>query len=109
MLSVSSDILYKNPCSWVSWTISNLCLWSSSALIADKQLKEENDTSSTGSQMAKQVTMRGNIKHNLLFSALREILSEISRKMRERREEYENMTRLGIFVLLQAAPGDRSV
>lgn len=37
-------------------------------------------------QMAKQVTIRGNIKHNLLFSALREILSGISRKMRERRE-----------------------
>ena len=63
-------------------------------------------------QMAKQVTIQGNIKHNLLFSALREILSGISRKMRERRgeeEEYENMTRLGIFVLLQADPGDRSV
>lgn len=63
-------------------------------------------------QMAKQLTIRGNIKHNLLFSALREILSGISRKMRERRgeeEEYENMTRLGIFVLLQADPGDRSV
>ena len=37
-------------------------------------------------QMAKQLTIRGNIKHNLLFSALREILSGISRKMRERRE-----------------------
>ena len=40
-----------------SWTISNLCLWSSSALMADKQLKEENDTSSAGSQMAKQITI----------------------------------------------------
>ena len=29
-------------------------------------------------QMAKQLTIRGNIKHNLLFSALREILSGIA-------------------------------
>ena len=58
-------------------------------------------------QMAKQITIRGNIKHDLLFSALGNI-NGIFRKMKylgEEGVEYENMTRPGIFVLLHRPPG----
>ena len=63
-------------------------------------------------QMAKQITQRENIKHDLLFSALGNKRNFLWNEVaicclwgRVEGVEYENMTRPGIFVLLHQAPG----
>ena len=101
-----------------SWTISNLCLWSSPALMLDKQLEEENDTSSAGSSSDSDGQTNNNIYEEILstiycFLHWREI-NGIFRKMKllvwgRGRSGIGKYDQARNICVITAAPRDRSV